>query len=175
MRVIIEGDSCAEPRDDNWPILLARLKGWYPVNLSEHRSDSDEVLQRLPKAMYVPPNLYILQLGQWSSHNEELGPMYERMNIIVKTLHLAGVKVCLVTPPSMDPKTVPYAQAVRDVAKIYNTMLVDVHKHMQAHGADRSWFIDAPDQIPCHLNLKGALIVTQFFIDRLENPYVGGL
>jgi hypothetical protein len=175
MRVIIEGDSCAEPRDDNWPILLARLKGWYPVNLSQHRSDSDEVLQRLTEAMYVPPNLYILQLGQWSSHNEMGTEFLNRLGLIVSTLHRAHVKVCLVTPPCLDDATAAYAERLVTTARVYNTMLVDVHKHMQAHGADRSWFLDAPDQIPCHLNLKGALIVTQFFIDRLENPYKGGL
>ena len=164
MNVTIDGDSVAEPRPDNWPVLLADRKGWYVVNLSEHRSTTRHVLDRLNKVYMYLPELYLLQVGQWSSHHEDIVAFTHNLAEIIEKLHSWGVRVCLVTPASLDPYTAWTAAVVRKAARTYNTMLVD-----------RSWFIDTIDQIPCHLNEKGSLVVTQFFFDWLSNPYKGGL
>ena len=172
MRVVIDGDSVAEHRADNWPSFLSQFRPTFNiVNLSEHRSTTLDVIARISKALWDPTDLYILQLGQWSSRNQDLNSFHEDIGYIVRQVHACGVPVCLSTPASMDPLVVCYVETVCELAAIHNTMLVDCYGLARSHGMDRSWFTDLGDQIPCHLNEKGAAIVARFFVDSVKHPY----
>lgn len=171
MILVVDGDSVADARPENWPAQLAARTGVVVVNISRHNSTTLDILTRLERAIDADPTWYVLQVGQWSSKNQDRRSFMRDVRYAVRTMHMAGVRVCLVTPPCGMPETRWTAEVVRAVAREFNTMLVDVHTLMREHGMTASWFVEVENR--CHLSQEGALIVSQFFVDAAQHPYRG--
>ena len=145
MNVVIDGDSVAKLREDNW------------------------------SGMFAAPDLYILQLGQWSYHNESAPQFTDGMSRIISAVHDMGVPVILCTPTHMAPHDHPEkwtVRAIHDLARRYNTALVDFYSRLIDDDADESWFleIDLSTKWVCHLNARGSREAVTYF-DKVIQPY----
>ena len=175
MNVVIDGDSVAKLRPDNWPALFADRYHVKVTCLASDEAKTPVVMDRLPKAFAASPDLYILQLGQWSYHNEERAAFFSGMSHIISAVHDKGVPVVLCTPTHMAPPEHPdkwTVEVIHDLSMRYNTGLVDFYHRMLDAGADESWFLpqDLGTKWVCHLNARGSREAVTYF-DRIIQPY----
>ena len=155
MRVVIDGDSVALYRGDNWP---HHFREHYQPDFFEVLSNNSvttlDVIERLRKVIDMTPDIYFLHLGQWASKNSDWHEFNCDMEYIVSKLHMEGIMVCLITPPPFTPDNYWTANSIRDIARKYNTALLDMHKFFIEDGVPKSWFKD--EDIVSHLNETGA-------------------
>lgn len=175
MNVVIDGDSVAKLRPDNWPALFAERYYVGVTHLASDEAMTPVVIDRLPQVFAARPDLYILQLGQWSYHNEPPTQFVSGMSRIISELHSAGIPVILCTPTHMVPRDHPEkwtVPAIHSLARRYNTGLVDFYSRLIDDRADESWFLpqDIGTKWICHLNARGSRDAITYF-DKIIQPY----
>lgn len=159
--IVVDGDSVAENRVDNWPVLLGAAMQREVRNISAHQSTTKHILRRMDYADSLKPTWYVVCIGQWSCKNEEMRDFESGTERIVRAARERMMRPCLVTPPFSIVESHWTAAVVRRIAHLYNVPLVDFHRRMSEDGADASWFF--PEEIPCHLNGAGAHRVLKYF------------
>jgi hypothetical protein len=152
--MVFDGDSVA---CSDYPKMVADFYHSPYKQFSSYQATTRELRHRL--SLSDKAQWYICQIGQWSCDHQEYEPFANDLAHICKTLHERGTKIVLVTPPAAYYKTEWTAKVVRDIARIFNTVLVDVHE--KSKSLDVSYY--EPAEVICHFNQKGSEFVLKCF------------
>jgi hypothetical protein len=166
--IAVDGDSVAMvtetgvPASQKWPVLLGQARGMPVESFARRRATARDCAIRMWRIIARRPRWYALMLGQWSQ-NHETPEQFERyLRLIIEQMHMQGIQVCLMTPPTEVADLMPYLSTLHKCATIYRVGVVDVFEHFQREGASADWF-ESDSTVKCHLSKLGAENVIKCF------------
>ena len=119
MRIVIDGDSVALDRPDNWPSILRTEHDLDVICLASHQAITTDILHRLNDAIKHNPEWYYLQLGQWSCNHQSYFTFRDDLSHIVAKLHGNHIKVCLMTPPPAFKQVDWTSDVIREIGRAH--------------------------------------------------------
>lgn len=166
--IAVDGDSSAMmtetgiPIKHKWPYLLGDNRGDKVECFARQKSTARDCMLRAWRVISRRPSWYVLMIGQWSQNHEHEVQFEHYVRAIIEEMHLHGVRVCLMTPPTEVTDLDPYIRVLHRCSLIYNVGIIDVFERLRQDSADDTWF-EGDSSVRCHFSHLGATNIIRYF------------